>query len=111
VFFIISYVFSVTKLEKKRVEQVLPGSGKGSLGGREEVAQTMYARVSKCKHDKIKETNKAYAHSSKNHSQDHDHIHPLPSCSWPFVIPSPASPQFSIPRKSLISFLSLEISL
>jgi hypothetical protein len=47
VFLIISYVFSLTKSEK-RVEQVLPGSG-------EEVAQTMYTHISKCKNDKIKE--------------------------------------------------------
>jgi hypothetical protein len=38
-------VFSSTKLENKRVEQALPGSG-----GR--VAQTMHTHVSKCKNDK-----------------------------------------------------------
>jgi hypothetical protein len=39
VFYIISYVFSSTKLENKRAEQVLPGSsGSGSI----------------CKNDKIK---------------------------------------------------------
>jgi hypothetical protein len=43
VFFIISYVFSLTKSEKKR-----PGNGGGK------VAQTMYTHVSKCKNDKIK---------------------------------------------------------
>jgi 5S rRNA maturation endonuclease (ribonuclease M5) len=36
-------------LEKKRVKQVLPGSG--GLG--REVAQTMYTYVSKCKNNKI----------------------------------------------------------
>jgi hypothetical protein len=45
---IISYVFSSTKLENKRIEQVLLGRG-----GRD-VAQTMYSYVSKCKNDKIK---------------------------------------------------------
>jgi hypothetical protein len=36
-------------LEKKRVEQVLPGGGGG-----EAVAQIMYTHVSKCKNNKIK---------------------------------------------------------
>jgi hypothetical protein len=43
--FLSSHVFSSTKLEKS-VEQVLPGSM-----GREEVAQTMYTHLSKCKND------------------------------------------------------------
>jgi hypothetical protein len=53
VFLIVSYVFSSTKLENKRVEQVLPGSGGLGVGGLEgeegweEVAQTMYTHVSK----------------------------------------------------------------
>jgi hypothetical protein len=47
VFLIIAYVFSSTKLENNRVEQILPGSG--GVG----VAQTMYTHVSKCKNDKI----------------------------------------------------------
>jgi hypothetical protein len=48
---IISYVFSSTKSENKRTEQVLPGS-RGM--GRVEVAQTMYTYVSKCKNNKNK---------------------------------------------------------
>jgi hypothetical protein len=48
VFLIISCVFSSTKLENKRAEEVLLGSGWG------EVAQTMYMHVSNCKNDKIK---------------------------------------------------------
>jgi hypothetical protein len=47
--FLLSYVFSSTKLEK-RVEHVLPGS----VGGGGEVAQTMYTHISKCKNDKRK---------------------------------------------------------
>jgi hypothetical protein len=43
---LISYVFSSTKLENKRAEQVLPGSG---MEG--EVAKIMYTHVSKCKND------------------------------------------------------------
>jgi hypothetical protein len=42
-------MFSLTKLENKRVEQVLPRSM-----GCGEVAQTMYTHVSKCKRDKRK---------------------------------------------------------
>jgi hypothetical protein len=41
-------MFSSTKLENKRVEQVLPGSGCG------EMAQIMYTHVRKCKNDKVK---------------------------------------------------------
>jgi hypothetical protein len=44
---ILSYAFSSTKSENKRVEQVLPGSQ-----GWERVAQIMYTHVSKCKNDK-----------------------------------------------------------
>jgi hypothetical protein len=44
------YVFSSTKLENKRAEQVLPGDGRG----RGQVAQIMYTRVNKCKNVKIK---------------------------------------------------------
>jgi hypothetical protein len=40
------YVFSSTKSENKRSEQVLPGRGW-------EVTQIMYTHVSKCKNDKI----------------------------------------------------------
>jgi hypothetical protein len=47
----LSYVFSSTKLENKRAEQVLPGRG---FGGRGELAQTTYTHVSKCKNDRIK---------------------------------------------------------
>jgi hypothetical protein len=56
VFLIVSYVFSSTKLENKRVEQVLPRKGGDGMSG--EVAQTMYTHVSKCKNDKIKERKK-----------------------------------------------------
>jgi hypothetical protein len=45
-----SYVFSSTKLENKRVAQVLSRS--------REVSQTMYTHVSKCKNNKIKERKK-----------------------------------------------------
>jgi hypothetical protein len=48
-FFIIFDIFSSTKLENKRAEQVLPGGV-----GRQEVAQIMSTHVSKCKNDKIK---------------------------------------------------------
>jgi hypothetical protein len=51
VFLIISYVFSLTKSENKRVL-----SGKGGWG--EEVAQTVYSHVSKRKKDKLKERKK-----------------------------------------------------
>jgi hypothetical protein len=53
VFLIISCVFSSTKLENKRVEQVLPRIGRGV-----EMAQTMYTHVSKYKNDKIKNKRK-----------------------------------------------------
>jgi hypothetical protein len=60
VFLIISYVFSSTKSENKRVEQILPRSRDGGVGREErrrgEVAQTMYTHVSKCKNGKIKES-------------------------------------------------------
>jgi hypothetical protein len=46
VFLIISYVFSSTKSENKRVEHVLPGSG-----GEGKEAQTMHTHVCKCKND------------------------------------------------------------
>jgi hypothetical protein len=49
-FFIISYVFTSTKSENKRTEQVLPRSGDGGV----EVAQIMDTHVSKCKNDKMK---------------------------------------------------------
>jgi hypothetical protein len=53
VFLIISYILSSIKSEKKRAEQVLPGSrgGEWVVG---EVAEIMYIHVSKCKNDKIK---------------------------------------------------------
>jgi hypothetical protein len=50
--FLLSPVFSSTKSENKRVEQVLPRRVWGLAGGK--VAQTMYTHVSKCKNDKIK---------------------------------------------------------
>jgi hypothetical protein len=50
-FLIITNVFSSTKLENKRLEQVLLRS---RWGAGEEVAQTMYTHVSECKNDKIK---------------------------------------------------------
>jgi hypothetical protein len=43
VFLITSYVFSSTKLENKRAEQILHGSKQG------EVAHIMHKHVSKCK--------------------------------------------------------------
>jgi hypothetical protein len=46
--FLLSHVFSSTKLENKKVEQV-----PGSQGG-----QTMYTHVSECKNDKIKRKRK-----------------------------------------------------
>jgi hypothetical protein len=48
--FLLSHVFSSTKLENKRVEQVLLGS----RAGVREVVQTMHIHLSKCKNDKIK---------------------------------------------------------
>jgi hypothetical protein len=45
--FLISYVFSSTKLENKRTQHVLPRSGAGQ--DVEYVAQIMYTHVSKCK--------------------------------------------------------------
>jgi hypothetical protein len=51
VFLIISYVFSSTKSQKKRAEQVLPGNGGGGkVGG----PNNVYT-CKKCKTDKIKE--------------------------------------------------------
>jgi hypothetical protein len=44
-------VFSPTKSDNKRTEQVLPGSRNGGGG---EAAQVMYTHVNKCKNDKIK---------------------------------------------------------
>jgi hypothetical protein len=41
-------------LKNKRAEQVLPGSGEGE----EEVTQTVFIHVSKCKNDKIKNKRK-----------------------------------------------------
>jgi hypothetical protein len=46
VFLIIFYVFSSTKSENKRVEQVLPGGGGWG--------QIMFKHVSKCKNNKVK---------------------------------------------------------
>jgi hypothetical protein len=48
--------FLSTKSEKKRTKQDLPGSRgwRWGLGMGEEVAQTMYTHVSKCKDDKIR---------------------------------------------------------
>jgi hypothetical protein len=45
-FLIISYVFSSTKSENKRAEQVLPGREAGGS------VQIMYTQVNKCKNDK-----------------------------------------------------------
>jgi hypothetical protein len=53
VFLIVSYVFSSTESEKKKAEQVQPGSG--GLG---KVAQTIYTHVNKCKNGKIKRERK-----------------------------------------------------
>jgi hypothetical protein len=50
----ISYVFSSTKSEVKKAEEVLPGSRGGLRGSGEKVAQIMYTLVSKWKNDKIK---------------------------------------------------------
>jgi hypothetical protein len=49
-------MFSLQNLENKRMEQVLPCIW-GDQGGRrrEEVTQTIYTHVSKCKNGKIKE--------------------------------------------------------
>jgi hypothetical protein len=51
VFLIISYVFSSTKSENKREEQVLPPEGGGEAGvwGRQqgEMSQTMYTHMNK----------------------------------------------------------------
>jgi hypothetical protein len=57
VFLIMSYVYSSTKLENKRVEQVLPRSRVWGRGWKEGGGgpQTMYTHVSICKNDKIKE--------------------------------------------------------
>jgi chloramphenicol O-acetyltransferase len=52
IFFLISYVFSSTKSENKRMELVLPRSGTRVVGSK--MAQTMYTHVSKCKNIKIK---------------------------------------------------------
>jgi hypothetical protein len=59
VFLIISCVFSSTKWENKRTEQVLPGSrGRvtlgGGVGGMGKVTQIMHTHVSKCKNNKRK---------------------------------------------------------
>jgi hypothetical protein len=54
VFLIISYVFSSTKSENKRAEQVLPGSGGWGWGA----GGPMYTHASKGKNDKIKERKK-----------------------------------------------------
>jgi hypothetical protein len=45
-------IFSSTKSENKKEEQVLPRNE--VQGERKEVTQTMYTHVSKCKNDKIK---------------------------------------------------------
>jgi hypothetical protein len=47
--FLVSHVFSSTELEKKRAEQVLPGSTGWGV-----VAQTMYTHGSKYKNEKNK---------------------------------------------------------
>jgi hypothetical protein len=44
-FFSLSLVFTSTKLENKKAEQVLPGSGGG---------EKVYTHVIKCKNDEIK---------------------------------------------------------
>jgi hypothetical protein len=49
-FLITSYVFSSTKSENKRVEQVLPRSRERGGG----CPPTIYTQVSKCKNDKTK---------------------------------------------------------
>jgi hypothetical protein len=46
---IVSYVFSSTKLENKKAEQVLSGSKRGGRVGGREVIQTMYTHMNKCK--------------------------------------------------------------
>jgi hypothetical protein len=48
-FFLLSFVFSSTKLENRRAEQVLPGGWGG--GWKREVVQIMYTHVSKCKNN------------------------------------------------------------
>jgi hypothetical protein len=53
------YVFSSTKLENKRAEQVLPRSRGG-----EWVAQIIYTHISECKNDKIK-LKKSVLHEKK----------------------------------------------
>jgi hypothetical protein len=57
--------FSSTKLENKRAEQVLPGSGE-VWGG--EVAQIMYTHASKWKNDKIKLKKKKESSYKSAHS-------------------------------------------
>jgi hypothetical protein len=49
-FFLLSFVFSSTKLENKRAEQVLAIDS----GGRREVAQVLYTHVNICNNNKIK---------------------------------------------------------
>jgi hypothetical protein len=73
VFFIISYVFSSTKSENKRVEQVLPGSRGRGCRRSGEVAQTMYTHVSKCKNDKIKERNTFHEKKIMNIDTNQNH--------------------------------------
>jgi hypothetical protein len=52
-----SFLLSPSTKSEKRMEQVLPGSGERRRKS-EEVAQTMYIHVSKCKNDQMKERNK-----------------------------------------------------
>jgi hypothetical protein len=47
--FLTCYIFSSTKLEKKRIEEVLPGIRSGGRGGK--VAKIICTCVSKCKND------------------------------------------------------------
>jgi hypothetical protein len=49
-----SFLLSPSTKSEKRMEQVLPGSGERRRKS-EEVAQTMYIHVSKCKNDQMKE--------------------------------------------------------
>jgi hypothetical protein len=56
------YVFSSTKSENKRAEQVLPGRG-----GKGEMAQIMYTHVSQCKNYKIKFKNIKKGDESRSH--------------------------------------------
>jgi chloramphenicol O-acetyltransferase len=64
--FLISYVFSSTKSENKRMELVLPRSGTRVVGSK--MAQTMYTHVSKYKNIKIKNKNNKNTNQHENDS-------------------------------------------